>query len=88
MPTANVAKAAVASRRNREYNSGRRHERYADDPEEEQGLLGSATYEDGENEEDERGTNLVRTRKYLLEALLTHLADTCYTNTNTKDRWV
>ncbi|KAF8900131.1 aminophospholipid-transporting P-type ATPase [Gymnopilus junonius] len=47
MPTSSVA--IVASRRNRGYNSGRRNERYADDPEEEQGLLRSATYEEGDD---------------------------------------
>lgn len=57
MPTSNVAKAAVASRRNREYNSGRRNERYADDPEEEQGLLGATAYDEGD-EDEETGRNL------------------------------
>ncbi|KAJ3516332.1 hypothetical protein NLJ89_g1185 [Agrocybe chaxingu] len=49
MPAATVAKTVVAARRNREYSSGRRQGRYADDSDEERGLLGSASYDDGDD---------------------------------------
>ncbi|KDR78234.1 hypothetical protein GALMADRAFT_245314 [Galerina marginata CBS 339.88] len=49
MPSAVAAKAAVAARRNRGYNSARRGERYQDDSEEEQGLLRTGSYEEGDD---------------------------------------
>lgn len=57
MPSAVVAKAAIATRRNREYESRRRGDRYADDSEEEQGLLGSPVFEEGSSEFDETTRN-------------------------------
>jgi phospholipid-translocating ATPase len=49
MPAAVVAKAVVSSRRNRDYKSGKRNDRYTDDSDEEQGLLGSPSLEDGDD---------------------------------------
>ncbi|KIM37884.1 hypothetical protein M413DRAFT_448154 [Hebeloma cylindrosporum] len=49
MPAAVVAEAVISSRRNRDYKSGKRKDRYVDDFEEEQGLLGSPSFEDGDD---------------------------------------
>ncbi|KAF9559015.1 aminophospholipid-transporting P-type ATPase [Agrocybe pediades] len=56
MPSTATTKAAIAnSRRNREYHSARRTERYADDPDEEEGLLeASPSYERGDDFDDSR----------------------------------
>ena len=47
---ANMTSRSLApppTKRNRLYKSGRKHDQYADDSEEEQGLLGSHSFEDG-----------------------------------------
>ncbi|KAF8154287.1 protein transporter [Crassisporium funariophilum] len=50
MPSSSTAKAAIASRRNRDYNTGgRRNERYVDDSEEETALIGTPYGEDGDD---------------------------------------
>lgn len=49
MPAAVVTKAVISSRRNRDYKSGKRKDRYVDDVEEEEGLLGSPSFEDGDD---------------------------------------
>jgi len=46
MPAAVITEAVTSSRRNRDYKSGKRKDRYVDDSEEEQGLLGSPSFED------------------------------------------
>lgn len=51
MPAAVVTKAVISSRRNRDYKSGKRKDRYVDDVEEEQGLLGSPSSEDEDDYE-------------------------------------
>lgn len=59
MPPRTVGSAVAASRRNRQYSNARKNDRYADDSEEEQGLLGSQSYEDREQFEQEGSTSLV-----------------------------
>lgn len=49
MPAAVITDAVASSRRNRDYKSGKRRDRYVDDPEEEQGLLGSPSFADGDD---------------------------------------
>jgi len=49
MPSAVVTKAVVSSRQNRDYRSGQRNDRYIDDFDEEEGLLGSPSFEDGDD---------------------------------------
>jgi hypothetical protein len=49
MPAAVVTQAVISSRRKRDYKSGKRKDRYVDDFEEEQGLLGSPSLEDGDD---------------------------------------
>ncbi|KAF8170774.1 protein transporter [Pholiota molesta] len=57
MSSRTTGSAVAASRRNRQYSSARKNDRYADDSEEEQGLLGSQSYEDREQFEQEALTS-------------------------------
>jgi phospholipid-translocating ATPase len=59
MSSRTTGSAVAASRRNRQYSSARKNDRYADDSEEEQGLLGSQSYEDREQFEQEGSTSPV-----------------------------